>query len=76
MDLAYVACGRFDGYWEHRLAPWDVAAGSLLVTEAGGKVSHYNGEPSDGSGAEILTTNGHLHAALLHQLQVVKESKK
>lgn len=61
IDLAYVACGRFDGYWEYRLAPWDVAAGCLLVTEAGGTVTNMDGSPFDIHGRAILATNGLVH---------------
>jgi myo-inositol-1(or 4)-monophosphatase len=43
LDLAYVACGRFDGFWEFKLAPWDLAAGIIMITEAGGKVTSYKG---------------------------------
>lgn len=64
MDLAYVACGRFDGYWEYRLAPWDVAAGALLVTEAGGTVTNMDGSPFDLYGRAILATNGVVHAEM------------
>lgn len=64
MDLAYVACGRLDGYWEMRVNPWDVDAGILLVTEAGGRVTDYRGQ--DGSllalnGAHLMASNGHIH---------------
>ena len=57
-DLAYVACGRFDAFWEYSLKPWDVAAGALLVIEAGGKVSDYKGGSDYLFGREILATNG------------------
>lgn len=64
LDLAYVACGRYDGFWERRLAPWDVAAGILLVTEAGGKVSDYRGQPTDIYRRELVATNGLLHPVI------------
>jgi myo-inositol-1(or 4)-monophosphatase len=64
LDLACVAAGRFDGFWELKLKPWDVAAGVLLVTEAGGLVSDYAGEPMPLDRGEILASNGHLHAAM------------
>jgi len=57
-DLAYVAAGRFDAFWEYDLKPWDVAAGSLLVTEAGGKVTDYKGGTNYLFGKEIIATNG------------------
>lgn len=67
-DLAYVACGRFDAFWEYSLKPWDVAAGALLVKEAGGVVSDYNGGDSYLFGKEIVATNGIITLPLLSQL--------
>ena len=64
LDLAYVARGVFDGFWERRLSPWDVAAGTLLVEEAGGKVTDFTGKKPDLFSPEILATNGILHAEL------------
>ncbi len=64
LDLAFVACGRFDGFWEYGLAPWDVAAGSLLVTEAGGTVSNLDGSRFDVAGKGILATNGLVHGEM------------
>jgi myo-inositol-1(or 4)-monophosphatase len=70
LDLAYVAAGRFDGYWELRLAAWDVAAGIVLVEEAGGSVSRVDGEPDPlRAPPSILATNGRLHASLLAALR-------
>jgi myo-inositol-1(or 4)-monophosphatase len=60
-DLACVACGRFDGYWELYLSPWDMAAGALLVREAGGVVSDLAGGGDFLARGEIVATNGHLH---------------
>jgi myo-inositol-1(or 4)-monophosphatase len=57
-DLAYVACGRFDAFWEYDLKPWDVAAGALIVKEAGGKVTDYNGGSNYLFGREIIASNG------------------
>lgn len=65
LDLCYVAAGRFDGFWEQRLHPWDVAAGALLVTEAGGRVSSMAGAPFDSREGSIVATNGRLHEAML-----------
>jgi myo-inositol-1(or 4)-monophosphatase len=65
LDFAYVACGRFDGYWELHLAPWDVAAGILLVEEAGGRVTDFDGGPPPASGARIAASNGRVHDAML-----------
>ncbi|MBN1179167.1 MAG: inositol monophosphatase [Anaerolineae bacterium] len=69
LDLAYVACGRFDGYWEFRLSPWDVAAGILLVREAGGRVTDFGGGPNDLSGAAIVASNGRIHAEMLRVIR-------
>ena len=65
LDLCWVACGRLDAYWEWRLGPWDVAAGALIVREAGGAVSDFAGGPHDVFGSETLASNGHLHAEML-----------
>nr|HID14139.1 inositol monophosphatase [Anaerolineae bacterium] len=70
LDLAYVACGRFDGFWEIRLKPWDVAAGVLLVREAGGRVTDPEGGPDCLSGEFIVASNGHIHDQML---RVIKE---
>jgi myo-inositol-1(or 4)-monophosphatase len=72
IDLAYVACGRLDGYWERGLSPWDIAAGIVLVQEAGGQVSAYDRAPIDLSSGRILATNTHLHEALSTELLKVK----
>jgi myo-inositol-1(or 4)-monophosphatase len=61
LDLAYVACGRFDGFWEFGLKKWDTAAGVLLVEEAGGTVSDFAGQAYELGGAVILVTNGLIH---------------
>ncbi len=68
LDLAYVACGRFDGFWERGLSAWDVAAGMLLITEAGGRVSDYAGGVANVEGAEILASNGVIHEDISHIL--------
>jgi myo-inositol-1(or 4)-monophosphatase len=68
IDLCYVACGRFDGYWELKLHPWDVAAGILIVEEAGGRVSDLAGGAVPASGSEIAATNGAIHGELLRVL--------
>jgi myo-inositol-1(or 4)-monophosphatase len=69
IDLCYVAAGRFDGYWELKLHPWDIAAGNLIVEEAGGRISDFSGRPSPGSGREVVASNGHLHEAMIALLQ-------
>lgn len=69
LDLCYVAAGRIDAYWELKLHPWDVAAGFLIVEEAGGRVSDFDGGPADRSGRQVVSSNGHLHDALLDLLE-------
>jgi myo-inositol-1(or 4)-monophosphatase len=64
LDLAYTAMGRFDGFWEFDLAPWDTAAGVLLVREARGSVSAIDGEPFVLTGKSVLATNGRIHDEL------------
>lgn len=68
LDLAHVACGRLDGYWERGTAAWDIAAGVVLLEEAGGKVTAYDGSPLKIESGRILATNGHIHASLSHEL--------
>lgn len=68
LDLAYVACGRLDGYWERGLKPWDMAAGIVIVKQAGGQVSDYNLTPLQLESGRILATNGHLHLAMSQEL--------
>jgi len=69
LDLAYVAAGRTDGYWESNLSPWDLAAGALLVDEAGGICSQLNGDaPWDPFSGEIIACNPRLHKRLLNEL--------
>lgn len=69
IDMAYVACGRFDGFWEEGLNPWDVAAGFLLIEEAGGQVSYYNGEKFSIYTPPICASNGAIHAEMLNVLR-------
>jgi len=65
LDLAYVACGRLDGYWEFRLNSWDTAAGVLLVREAGGRVTYIDDSPFHLASAEVLASNGRIHTELV-----------
>ncbi len=65
LDLCYVACGRFDGYWEADQAPWDIAAGGLIVTEAGGRMSNFCGGPFDIFEGETVASNGKIHDEIL-----------
>jgi myo-inositol-1(or 4)-monophosphatase len=68
MDLAGVACGRLDGYWERGIQPWDMAAGIVILEEAGGKVTAYDGSPLDINSGRILATNGLIHQSLSQAL--------
>lgn len=70
IDLSYLAAGRFDGFWELKLHPWDVAAGSLIITEAGGKVTDFKGNPFGIYSGEMLASNGLIHEEML---EVIKE---
>jgi myo-inositol-1(or 4)-monophosphatase len=70
LDLCYLAAGRFDGFWELQLHPWDVAAGFLIVQEAGGRVSDLAGGPPPRSGRDTVASNGRIHAAMLALLSV------
>lgn len=65
IDLCYVAAGRMDGFWERDLNAWDIAAGALLVEEAGGTITTFKGEPFASRGREVLASNGTIHAAML-----------
>lgn len=71
LDLCNVAAGRFDGFWEYDLKPWDVAAGMLLVTEAGGRVSDYRGNPGSIDAGQLLASNGAIHDAMLEVLNTL-----
>ena len=72
LDLAWVAGGRYDGFWELRLGPWDVAAGALLVEEAGGRVTALTGAPLDLAAPTLLATNGLIHDEMLAILEDVR----
>lgn len=68
IDLCYVACGRFDGFWEMKLNPWDTAAGSLMVVEAGGRMSDFKGGNFSIYGAELVASNGLIHHEMVEVL--------
>jgi myo-inositol-1(or 4)-monophosphatase len=68
IDLCYVAAGIFDGFWEERLKPWDTAAGAIIVSEAGGKVTTYKGDPFTPHLKSIVAANPHIHEAMLEVL--------
>lgn len=65
VDLAYVACGRFEAFYEYALHPWDVAAGAFIVEQAGGVVCGFNGEKEVVFGSDIVATNSHIHSEFL-----------
>ena len=69
LDLCYVACGRFDGYWELSLSPWDMAAGWLVVEEAGGRVTDLDGSPFQLEERTVLASNGRIHRDLVEMLK-------
>jgi myo-inositol-1(or 4)-monophosphatase len=73
IDLAYVACGRFDGFFETGLNPWDIAAGLLLVEEAGGRVTDYKGAGNPSFTHQVLATNGHIHGAMLEAVAGMRD---
>jgi myo-inositol-1(or 4)-monophosphatase len=68
LDLCYVACGRFDAYWEHIVKPWDLAAGALIVVEAGGQLTGVDGSAFSVDGGEVLASNRLLHSPMLDAL--------
>jgi myo-inositol-1(or 4)-monophosphatase len=72
LDLAWVACGRADAFWEFGLKPWDIAAGALMVEEAGGQVGNIDGAALDLTGGQILATNGRLHQAMLETIAATR----
>src|SRR5207237_2830394 len=71
LDLASVASGRFDGFWEFNLNPWDTAAGVLLVTEAGGQVGDFSGGPFKITSREVLASHGLIHDELIKNFQEI-----
>jgi myo-inositol-1(or 4)-monophosphatase len=73
-DLAYVACGRYDGFFEYGLSPWDVCAGALLVKNAGGVVSDFLGTDNYIFGKQIITTNNFIHAKFLKLFEAWKQN--
>ncbi|MEP6958920.1 MAG: inositol monophosphatase family protein [Nitrospirota bacterium] len=69
LDLCYVAAGRFDGFWEVKLSPWDMAAGVVILREAGGAVTDFKGNPHSIYGQELVASNGPIHQLMLDLLQ-------
>jgi len=72
LDLCYVAAGRFEGFWEQHLKPWDVAAGALIAAEAGGRVTGMDGSSFDPAAAHLVASNGGIHDAMLAVIRDVK----
>ena len=75
IDLCYVAAGRLDGFWETDLKAWDIAAGALIVEEAGGRITNTAGGPFTSRGGHVLATNGHLHDAMLDVIVTFREGR-
>lgn len=73
LDLSYTACGRFDGFWEMKLRPWDVAAAALMVREAGGRITDFEGKGFSIHGKECLASNGLIHDSMLDVLKGERE---
>lgn len=74
LDLCYVACGRLDGFWELKLKPWDIAAGALIVAEAGGKLSDFCGKPFSIWGRETLATNSLIHDQIVRVASLLADA--
>jgi myo-inositol-1(or 4)-monophosphatase len=75
LDLCYVAAGRMDGFWESDLKPWDIAAGALVVAEAGGRVTTLAGDPFQSRSGQVLATNGRLHDAMVEVIERQKRGR-
>lgn len=69
LDMCYLACGRFDGFWERNLSPWDTAAGQVIVEEAGGTITDFRGKPFRLGGKTILATNSLIHMQMMDVLE-------
>jgi myo-inositol-1(or 4)-monophosphatase len=76
IDLSYLAAGRFDGFWEFKLHAWDVAAATLMITEAGGKVTDLRGQPFNIYSEEILASNGLIHQEMIQAIREVDAERK
>jgi myo-inositol-1(or 4)-monophosphatase len=75
LDLCYVAAGRFEAFWEQHLKPWDVAAGALIVEEAGGTVSGMDGARFDPAAAHLIASNGHVHGEVVDTIAAFREER-
>jgi myo-inositol-1(or 4)-monophosphatase len=71
LDLAYVACGRFDGFWELKLSPWDIAAGAIIIEEAGGKITDFEGKENHTWTGNVIASNGIIHDFMMSKVQKV-----
>ena len=69
LDLCYVAAGRFDAYWELKLKAWDIAAGNLIVEEAGGRITAADGSPAPADGSSVVASNGLLHDQVMQRIR-------
>lgn len=74
LDLAYVACSRFDGFWELKLSPWDVAAGAIIIEEAGGKITDFEGKDNHTWTGDVVASNGIIHDFLMSKVRKVFQS--
>lgn len=75
LDLGYVAAGRFEAFWEQHLKPWDVAAGALIVEEAGGFVTGMDGAPFDTAAAHLIASNGHVHREVVDTIHAFRRER-
>jgi myo-inositol-1(or 4)-monophosphatase len=75
LDLCYVAAGRFEAFWEEHLKPWDVAAGALIVEEAGGRLTGMDGSPFNPAAAHLVASNGHVHDEVLTVIQEFRTAR-
>ncbi|MSO56221.1 MAG: inositol monophosphatase [Acidobacteria bacterium] len=76
LDICYVAAGRMDGFWEQDLKPWDIAAGAIILEEAGGRVTDFSGQPFSSRRHQLLATNGKIHESMLEIAGAFLKSKK
>jgi myo-inositol-1(or 4)-monophosphatase len=75
LDLCYVASGRFEGFWEQHLQPWDVAAGALIASEAGGRITGMDGSPFNPDAAHLVASNGRIHDQMLSLIREFREDR-
>jgi myo-inositol-1(or 4)-monophosphatase len=75
LDLCYVAAGRFEAFWEQYLKPWDVAAGVLIVTEAGGRVTGMDGSPFSSAAGHLVASNGRIHDEMLAIIREFRDER-